>query len=217
MKRLIKMSVLTLLCTIPSACALEGADEFPADESIDEHHGEPQELEPTEARAAVKELTAHPPESTADVGIAAVSCDYANPVAIKAFANGLWVSAELAYPGQDNGMLRARAPEIGPWEVFFLCFESGTGRVAFQSAENGLFVSAEKAYPGRDNGMLRARAPIVGPWELFTFEFGPGYVSFRALANNRLVSVEKSYPGGDSGMLRARAISVDAWEKFQLF
>ena len=33
-------------------------------------------------------------------------------------ANGLYVSAELAYRNELVGMLRARATAVGPWELF---------------------------------------------------------------------------------------------------
>jgi hypothetical protein len=35
-------------------------------------------------------------------------------------ANSRYVSAELGYTGGDQGMLRARATEIGPWEQYVL-------------------------------------------------------------------------------------------------
>jgi hypothetical protein len=52
----------------------------------------------------------------ADPSAAALSCD--GPVFITSLANGRIVSAELGYGGGDNGMLRARATAIGPWEQF---------------------------------------------------------------------------------------------------
>jgi hypothetical protein len=45
----------------------------------------------------------------------AVAC---GSVVIRSVTNGRYVSAELGYHGDRYGMLRARATEIGFWEVF---------------------------------------------------------------------------------------------------
>ncbi|MEV6205671.1 hypothetical protein [Kitasatospora sp. NPDC051914] len=38
--------------------------------------------------------------------------------ALRSWANGRYVSAELGYPGDRHALLRARATSIGPWETF---------------------------------------------------------------------------------------------------
>jgi hypothetical protein len=129
-------------------------------------------------------------------------------------ANGRFVSAELNYPGGRNGMLRARATAVGPWERFTIC-NQGPFWTIFSTANNR-YVSAELGYSGGDNGMLRARATAIGPWEHFTFlgACGGGCVIIRSQANDRLVSAELGYSGGDNGMLRARSTAVGPWEQY---
>ncbi len=138
-------------------------------------------------------------------------------VALLAYANGLFVSAELGYGGDHNGELRARANSIGPWEQYAITPVSGD-TIALQAA-NGKYVSAELNYPGASNGMLRARSDSVGPWEKYVMQ--PYYVpqtgtsGFALTAwNSRVVSAEVNYGGGDAGMLRARATGVGPWELF---
>jgi hypothetical protein len=40
--------------------------------------------------------------------------------ALQSVANGRYVSAELSWGGDRNGLLRARATAIGPWERYNL-------------------------------------------------------------------------------------------------
>lgn len=138
-------------------------------------------------------------------------------ISIYAFANGRYVSAESAYSGSLNGMLRARATAVQSWERFQISgnCRSSSG-CAIRSLANGRYVSAEKEYSGSDNGMLRARATAVGTWERFTLsgDCTTG-CALRALANGRYVSAERSYTGSRSGMLRARATAIGTWEKFR--
>ena len=129
-------------------------------------------------------------------------------------SNGKYVSAELGYGGNLNGMLRARASSPGPWETFRICTD-GTAHW-FNSQANGKYVSAELGRTGTDHGMLRARATSVGPWERFVIGRYGNYVTIKSLANNRYVSAELGYGGVRAGMLRARATTVGPWEKFSL-
>lgn len=134
-------------------------------------------------------------------------------VFIPSLGNGKLVSAELGYGGASNGMLRARATVVGPWELYTICFNGSASTI--QSQANGRFVSAELGYGGANNGMLRARATVVGPWEKFSFgSCGTGCVTIHSTANNRFVSAELGYGGANNGMLRARATVVGPWEKF---
>jgi len=138
-------------------------------------------------------------------------------VSLKA-ANGLYVSAELGYTGDDYGMLRARAASVGPWEQFEEC-PLGPYTITLRSEANGLYVSAELGYTGTENGMqiygmLRARATSVGPWE----EFQTDNEALKA-ANYLYVTAELGYTGtyngmALNGMLRARATSIGPWEQF---
>lgn len=88
-------------------------------------------------------------------------------LSIRSLANGKWVSAELNYGGALNGMLRARADSIGPWETFY-------APNGIQSRANWKWVSAELQYTGIREGMLRARANGYGPWERFSNPGPPG-------------------------------------------
>jgi Putative metal-binding motif len=138
---------------------------------------------------------------------------------ITSLANGRAVSAELAYAGADNGMLRARATARVTWEVYtMVCVEGGRFAVR---AYNDRFVSAELAYGGESAGMLRARATVIAPWELFTFEQESQTGDFvrgalKSDANDRYVSAELGYTGANAGMLRARATVKGPWEEFEI-
>ncbi|OJF10950.1 hypothetical protein BG844_29205 [Couchioplanes caeruleus subsp. caeruleus] len=136
-------------------------------------------------------------------------------VAIYANANGRWVSMEKGYSGGDNGMLRARATVVGPWERYVVCRDNVTGYTYWASQDTGRVVSTELGYSAGDYGMLRARATIVGPWEQYYTTFGPGnWFSMYAYGNARWVSTEIGYSAGDNGMLRARATVIGPWELY---
>ena len=93
-------------------------------------------------------------------------------IVIRSLDSRLYVSAELAYGGMYYGELRARATEIGPWELFDSYYLLGVAITqpdvhAYRSQANGLFVSTELNYRDSNYGMLRARATEIGPWERF--------------------------------------------------
>jgi len=90
--------------------------------------------------------------------------------AIRSNANGLFVSAELGYSGNDAGLLRARTPftSLGPWEVFDIITNSdGTHTLQSTPLGNQEYVSIELGYSGPHYGELRARAPQISLWEEF--------------------------------------------------
>lgn len=138
-------------------------------------------------------------------------------ISIYAFANGRYVSAENAYSGSLNGMLRARATTVQGWERFQIVGDCrASPGCAIKALANNRYVSAEKTYSGADNGMLRARATAVGTWERFRLS-GDCMTgcALKAAANSRYVSAERSYTGSRNGMLRARATTVGTWERFR--
>jgi hypothetical protein len=106
-----------------------------------------------------------------------------SPITIQSEANHMFVSAELAYGGQlPKGMLRARSPQVGPWEKFAIscngCLPDWHQYQIWSPAAGDLYVSAELAFPKPDDyGMLRARTGLgdVGPWE--QFDIGPDFHS----------------------------------------
>lgn len=79
--------------------------------------------------------------------------------------NGLFVSAEVRYPGGQNGVLRARSEQVGAWEQFSLACKGNL--LTIQSKANGKYVSTELGYPAPYTDELRARATVVGPWEQY--------------------------------------------------
>jgi hypothetical protein len=88
-------------------------------------------------------------------------------------AAGAWVSAEIHYPTDPEnreGMLRARADSVGPWEKYNIN-TNASGEISIWSLAKNRYVSAELAYsdagPYPHKGMLRARNRSVGPWEVF--------------------------------------------------
>jgi hypothetical protein len=136
-------------------------------------------------------------------------------VSFRSRANGRYVSAEIDYSGGYNGMLRARATAVLPWERYTVCRTSSTGATLIFSPANRRYVSAELGYSGGYNGMLRARATVAGSWEVFiTSAASGGGLWIRSRANGRYVSAELGYGGGYNGMLRARATAVLPWEVF---
>jgi hypothetical protein len=156
----------------------------------------------------------------AQVGVAPTSVRCWTDVSINADANGRWVSAEVSAPGDDKGMLRARATAIGPWEKFSACRDDYSGLTDIASLQNGLAVSAEVSALGDRKGMLRARTPVdqIGPWEWFYTSAPPErrWTTIRSDADVRslYVSAEIAYPGDHMGMLRARASQAGPWESF---
>ena len=97
-----------------------------------------------------------------------------NIYALRSRANGLYVSAELGWMGDDYGLLRARAAAIGPWEKFKIISLGDLAPtkaewVSIQSLANGRYVSAEIGWTDDRRGLLRARAPEAGRWEEFGF------------------------------------------------
>jgi hypothetical protein len=140
-------------------------------------------------------------------------------------ANGPFVSAEVGYTGEDNGMLRARSVSVGPWELFKVC-PTVDGFYTIKSEYNNLLVSAEFGYTGPRFGMLRARTPEnqAGPWEKFAVSTDHAYPtlvniespSSPQLMGSTMVSAEFGYTGKDNGMLRVRGQTLipGDWERF---
>jgi hypothetical protein len=117
----------------------------------------------TSVLAAPTALAAHsaaepiPPQGPAEWAVVRGSGTHSSVVHSLSFtANGRYVSAEMAYTGDNSAMLRARATAIGPWE-----------RYALFSKANLRFVSTELGYTGGSYAMLRARATAIGPSEQF--------------------------------------------------
>lgn len=124
---------------------------------------------PTTLSQAVKYLESHRNDRAAGLvrveAAGEVLC-LAADIPIRSVANGMYLSAELVYTGDQYGMLRARTDAApGPWERF--TFEPFGNGYAIRAVSNGKYVSAELAYSGDWYGVLRARANGVGPWEQF--------------------------------------------------
>lgn len=132
-------------------------------------------------------------------------------VFIVANANGLAVSAELAYPEPFTGELRARAGAIGAWELFTVCQDDVTHIIFFISQANGLAVSAELDF----GGLLRARAGAIGAWEQFVLVAAPPGIAIVSLANGLAVSTEIGFDEPHTGALRARAGAIGPWEIYR--
>lgn len=132
-------------------------------------------------------------------------------LAIKA-GNGLYVSAELGYGGNDYGLLRARAATVGPWEKFKLChYQTPEPFYTLQSQANNLYVSVELGWPGESNAVLRARSSSYGPWE----RFKPSVINnIASEANAKLVRL--MYVAGYTNVLRANGTVVDRFNIFKL-
>lgn len=86
----------------------------------------------------------------------------------------LMVAAEVAYPGTDRGLLRARTPysAIGPWEHFTTINPPWSNKDTWIfSPSAGKYVSVQLDYGSdpRHANTLRARLGSVGPWETFSW------------------------------------------------
>jgi hypothetical protein len=156
------------------------------------------------------------PAIAAEAGAASVAGCYSNRW-ISSDANGLYVSAELGYTGNNYAMLRARGTAVGSWELFRVCFNGGYDTI--QSQANWKYVTAELGYSGGSYGMLRARATTVGAREKFVVNCdASGFVCrIISAANGLYTSAELGYTGGNYGMLRARAEEIGPWERFRGF
>lgn len=134
-------------------------------------------------------------------------------VSIRSIANGRYVSAELGYTGDDYGMLRARAYQVGDWEQFdLIAIDEET--FALRSHGNGKYVSAELGYTDYKFGMPRARADEVHDWEKFHLETSGSQFALRLPIGANYVSAELGYTDANYGMLRARADQASDWEQF---
>jgi hypothetical protein len=136
-------------------------------------------------------------------------------VAIVANANGLAVSAELAFGAPFTGELRARAGAIGPWELFTVCQDDVTLVTFIVSQANGLAVSADLGFGAPFTGLLVARAGAIGPWEQFALVTAPPGVAIVSLANGLAVSTELGFGAPHTGALRARAGAIGPWEIYR--
>lgn len=132
-------------------------------------------------------------------------------------ANARFVSAELGYHGQDNGMLRARATTPRSWERFDLLWDPGSDAYALRSRANQRYVSVELDAQGRDHAMLRAAATEIGERERFYLyrNARSGMYSMLSKANARWTSVHLGYGGRDHAMLRASATEIGPREQFE--
>jgi hypothetical protein len=136
-------------------------------------------------------------------------------VGIVANANGLAVSAELAFGAPFTGELRARAGAIGPWELFTVCQDNVTLVTFFISQANGLAVTADLGIGAPFTGLLSARAGAIGAWEQFALVSAPPGVAIVSLANGLAVSTELGFGAPHTGALRARSGAIGPWEIYR--
>lgn len=136
-------------------------------------------------------------------------------------ANGLLVSVELNYPGNQQAVLRARATDEDLWEDFLFerlgYVSTYCARYAIYSLANYKHVSTERNYSGDQNGILRARAGSAQEWEKYTLctDSTLGYFRIGA-SNGRFVAAELNWTGNQNAILRART-PIDKpgpWEMF---
>jgi hypothetical protein len=126
--------------------------------------------------------------------------------------NGLYVSTELGYSGNQYGMLRARATSVGPWELYQFCALESIYYI-YANADNR-YVSAELGYTGEEYGMLRGRSLGIGPWERYKVTGCCNDMIFQSAANLNYVTGEFAFRGSYYGMLRARARTLGEWQEW---
>ncbi|MEN3280578.1 MAG: hypothetical protein V7607_1718 [Solirubrobacteraceae bacterium] len=151
----------------------------------------------------------------------AFSCRNNKVFTLQSAGNKQWVSAELGWTGESNGLLRARAAIAGPWERFRMFCSIDH---AFRSVANGKWVAAELSWSWPRDSLLRARTTTTfpGPWEWFQFHdsgVGPDgrpTVAIYNVASDSYVSAELGWGKSDHGLLRARAAYPRGWERFYL-
>ena len=132
--------------------------------------------------------------------------------------DGLYVSAEMGYTGNNYAMLRARAATVGPWERYNLTYDTSTGTWSIQSLDNNLFVSTELSFTGNNYAMLRARSSTASIWERYNLYYNrvSGTWEIQSARNNLYISTEVDFTGSNYAMLRARASTVGPWEQYHI-
>jgi hypothetical protein len=139
-------------------------------------------------------------------------------VAIQSHGNDKYVSAEVGWSGDRYGVLRARADQIGPWELFEECsYQNTSGQWVYtlRSQANGKLVSTEWNDTGHLQAVLRARADTEGTWEHYYMGVPRNWeMDLQSVLVGRYVSAELGWSGDDYGLLRARATSLGPWEIF---
>ncbi len=141
-------------------------------------------------------------------------------VTLQSAANGRYVTTEIGYTGNDNGLLRARATEVGPWELYTQCEGQGTNGQyyeAYLSQANGKYVTTEYGFTGSMYTALRARASVDGTWEHYYTGTPCGdWLAFdlQTVSIGRYVTVELGYTGNYYALLRGRATTLGPWEIF---
>ncbi|HEX6800807.1 MAG TPA: hypothetical protein VF116_24050 [Ktedonobacterales bacterium] len=135
-------------------------------------------------------------------------------------ANGLDTAAELAFTGDEYGLLRARTnpAQDGGWERFRECQDQVTRIMTLQSLANNDYVSTELGGVGTEYARLRARATSVGPWEQYYVQqgFASNEINIISAANNLCVAAELGGVGNQYARLRARTPcnQTGPWEQF---
>ncbi len=219
-RRLLSILALCLILGVTGAASAQ-ADVAPHDSGTDattlariHTPPSPDSAEPVTSGSAVLEQQRHVLAMQDGVAPSSVRCW--EGISIWSYGNGRYVSTEIGYSGDYNGMLRARATAVDAWERYGVCRDRSTGLTYLWSDQNSRLVSAELGYGGIDYGILRARATVGDAWEQFFTSAEPGGRStyFYAYGNGRYVSAELGYGGDRYGMLRARATAVAPWEWF---
>ncbi len=197
------LGILFAVALIASPSALADAQNEPA--SANGYHSAFANL--TEQLAAKRAGRAAPSTNGVPAALASESGECGAPGYIQSRYNGLYVSTEVGYPGNQNWMLRARATSVGAWELYQICYN---GYYTIYADASHRWVTAEVGYTGAEYAMLRGRATSIGPWEKFVFS-GDWFASSQ---NGLFVSAEFGYPGSLYGMLRARSGGVGQWEEW---
>jgi hypothetical protein len=125
-------------------------------------------------------------------------------IALKAYANGQFVTADSA----GTIAMLANKTSVGPWEKFQLV-DAGSGRFALKALSNNKYVSTGSG----GNSQLMNNATTIGSSETFTIETqADGRVALKAYVNSKYVCAENS---GTQPLIANRA-SAGIWEKFDM-
>ena len=135
---------------------------------------------------------------------------------LRSRANHKYVTAEINYPATLSGLMRARSPGVGTWQMF-KCVAVGKDQWALKSPVNQKFVSAQLNAPGASKGVLRAAAASVGAGQTFSFQpvAACGCYALKA-ANSRFVTVDSTSSSDTTGLLRAQSTTVAARQQFDI-
>lgn len=161
---------------------------------------------PTERSAPTASVAAEP---------AAASLGCTTNCAIQSVATGMFVSTELSFRGDRNGVLRARATQPRGWEAFTIVGDCSTKRGCWiKSTANGKWL-----FPDWDSRVLRASLTEQGGNSLFRTSgdctSAEGCL-IRPVVPGLYLAADLTASGNDYGVLRSNDFWAPSAQRFRI-